>query len=90
MSLPSVWKTGYENSPLEDVKIILLERGARRALVGIFGEGWYDSEFVSPPQKIRDNAFVGLGNELLYKIPFLSYSPQTLPSQSWPIKSNPG
>lgn len=45
----------------EDVKNSLLERGARRALVGLFGEGWCNSEFASLPQKIRDNALVGLG-----------------------------
>lgn len=50
-----------EFSIAEDVKNSLLERGARRALVGLFGEGWCNSEFASLHQKIRDNALVGLG-----------------------------
>jgi hypothetical protein len=50
-----------EFSLAEDVKNSLLERGARRALVGLFGEGWCNSEFASLHQKIRDNALVGLG-----------------------------
>ena len=45
----------------DDVKNTLLERGAKRALVGLFGEGWCNSEFASLPQKIRDNALTGLG-----------------------------
>ncbi|EIW78740.1 hypothetical protein CONPUDRAFT_167664 [Coniophora puteana RWD-64-598 SS2] len=44
----------------EDVKNSHLERGARRALVGIFGEGWCTSEFATLPQKTRDNVLKGL------------------------------
>jgi hypothetical protein len=45
----------------DDVKNTPLERGARRALVGLFGEGWCNSEFASLPLKIRDSALLGLG-----------------------------
>ena len=38
-----------------DVRNAHLERGARRALVGRFGEGWRTSEFASLPQKVRDS-----------------------------------
>ncbi|KAG1726343.1 uncharacterized protein EDB91DRAFT_1350518 [Suillus paluster] len=44
----------------DDVKNTYLERGARRALVGLFGEGWCISEFASLPQKIRENLLKGL------------------------------
>ena len=33
---------------------VYLDRGARRALVGLFGEGWVTSEFAELPQKTRD------------------------------------
>ena len=45
----------------EDVKNAHLDRGARRALVGLFGEGWCTSEFASLPQKIRDSLLKGVG-----------------------------
>ena len=45
----------------EDVKNTCLERGARRALVGLFGEGWCNSEFASLPQKQRDIVLKGVG-----------------------------
>ncbi|TBU54025.1 hypothetical protein BD310DRAFT_961704 [Dichomitus squalens] len=50
-----------EFSVSEDVKNPHLERGARRALVGLFGEGWCTSEFAALPQKTRDNLLKGLG-----------------------------
>lgn len=45
----------------DDVKNTYLERGARRALVGLFGEGWCNSEFASLSQKLRDNVLKGVG-----------------------------
>ncbi|KAM5531560.1 hypothetical protein V8D89_014780 [Ganoderma adspersum] len=50
-----------EFSVLDDVKNSHLERGARRALVGLFGEGWCTSEFATLPQKTRDALLKGLG-----------------------------
>ncbi|KIY46654.1 hypothetical protein FISHEDRAFT_46946 [Fistulina hepatica ATCC 64428] len=45
----------------DDVKNMHLDRGARRALVGLFGEGWVTSEFAELPQKIRDGLLKGVG-----------------------------
>lgn len=45
----------------DDVKNPHLERGARRALVGLFGDGWCTPEFVQLPQKTRDTIVKGLG-----------------------------
>ncbi|KAK0454113.1 uncharacterized protein EV420DRAFT_1765921 [Desarmillaria tabescens] len=45
----------------DDVKNAHLDRGARRALVGLFGEGWCTSEFSALPQKIKDNLLKGVG-----------------------------
>ncbi|KAK2459858.1 hypothetical protein APHAL10511_008122 [Amanita phalloides] len=45
----------------DDVKNTHLERGARRALVGLFGEGWCTSEFASIPQKLRESLLKGVG-----------------------------
>ena len=45
----------------EDVKNAHLERGARRALVGLFGEGWCTSEFASLAPKLRESLLKGLG-----------------------------
>ncbi len=50
-----------EFSIMDDVKNSHLERGARRALVGLFGEGWCTSEFAALPQKTRDALLKGLG-----------------------------
>ncbi|KAI0630919.1 hypothetical protein C8Q77DRAFT_1062198 [Trametes polyzona] len=50
-----------EFSLLDDVKNPHLDRGARRALVGLFGEGWCTSEFAALPQKTRDALLKGLG-----------------------------
>lgn len=44
----------------DDVKNPHLERGARRALVGLFGDGWCTSEFAHLPQKTRDAIVKGL------------------------------
>jgi BTB/POZ domain len=45
---------------LDDVKNDLLQRGARRGLVGMFGEGWCNAEFVKLDKKIRDAALKGV------------------------------
>lgn len=45
---------------MDDVKNLHLERGARRALVGLFGEGWCNSEFARLTQKNRDQTLHGL------------------------------
>ena len=44
----------------DDVKNQHLERGSRRALVGLFGEGWVHQEFSSLPLKIRETILRGL------------------------------
>jgi hypothetical protein len=44
----------------DDVKNPHLEAGARRALVGMFGEGWCNAEFVGLAQKTRDTLLKGL------------------------------
>ena len=44
----------------DDVKNQHLERGARRALVGLFGVGWCTAEFARLPQKIRESLLKGL------------------------------
>lgn len=44
----------------EDVKNQFLERGARRALVGVFGDGWCTQEFATLPQKTKDGLLKGL------------------------------
>ncbi|KAJ3506493.1 hypothetical protein NLJ89_g6840 [Agrocybe chaxingu] len=49
----------------EDVRNTHLERGARRALVGLFGEGWCNVEFASLPQKIRDSVVRGVGKRTI-------------------------
>ena len=41
-------------SVFPDVQNVYLDRGARRALIGLFGEGWVTSEFAELPQKTRD------------------------------------
>ncbi|PPQ89789.1 hypothetical protein CVT25_008168 [Psilocybe cyanescens] len=45
----------------EDVRNAFLERGARRALVGMFGEGWCTAEFAALSPKLRDSLLRGLG-----------------------------
>ncbi|KAI0295717.1 hypothetical protein BC826DRAFT_1007261 [Russula brevipes] len=49
-----------EFSLLDDVKNELLQRGARRGLVGMFGEGWCNAEFAKLDKKIRDTALKGV------------------------------
>lgn len=49
-----------EFSLLEDVKNANLERGARRALVGLFGEGWCHPDFAKLSVKIRNSLLGGL------------------------------
>ncbi|KAH9478923.1 hypothetical protein JR316_0009386 [Psilocybe cubensis] len=45
----------------EDVRNTCLERGARRALVGMFGEGWCTAEFGNMmPPKLRESLLRGL------------------------------
>ncbi|EKM74816.1 hypothetical protein AGABI1DRAFT_132857 [Agaricus bisporus var. burnettii JB137-S8] len=44
----------------EDVKNTHLERGARRALVGLYGEGWCTQEFASLNQKLRESLLKGV------------------------------
>ncbi|RDB30179.1 hypothetical protein Hypma_012352 [Hypsizygus marmoreus] len=50
-----------EFSLMDDVKNSLLERGARRALVGLYGEGWCTSEFAALPHKLRESLLKGVG-----------------------------
>ena len=45
---------------LDDVKNELFQRGARRGLVGMFGEGWCNAEFAKLDKKIRDAALKGV------------------------------
>ncbi|KAI0087448.1 hypothetical protein BDY19DRAFT_955832 [Irpex rosettiformis] len=45
---------------MDDVKNTHLERGARRALVGLFGEGWSNPDFARLSQKIRQGILVGV------------------------------
>lgn len=45
---------------MDDVKNTHLERGARRALVGLFGEGWSNPDFARLSQKIRQNILIGV------------------------------
>ncbi|TCD60035.1 hypothetical protein EIP91_010856 [Steccherinum ochraceum] len=49
-----------EFSLMDDVKNPHLERGSRRALVGLFGDGWCTPEFARLPQKIREGLLKGL------------------------------
>ncbi|KAJ7022332.1 hypothetical protein C8F04DRAFT_1402456 [Mycena alexandri] len=43
-----------------DVQDVVLERGARRALVGLFGVGWCTPEFAALPAKLHASALKGL------------------------------
>ncbi|KAA1472370.1 hypothetical protein DENSPDRAFT_821145 [Dentipellis sp. KUC8613] len=45
---------------LDDVRNPHLERGARRALVGLYGEGWVTPEFSRLDKKVRDTALKGV------------------------------
>ncbi|KAI3608505.1 sulfite reductase beta subunit [Moniliophthora roreri] len=44
----------------EDVRDSILDRGARRALVGLFGEGWCTPEYGELSQRIRDSILKGV------------------------------
>jgi hypothetical protein len=44
----------------DDVQNRHLESGSRRALVGLFGEGWVHQEFSSLPLKICESILPGL------------------------------
>ncbi|PAV14722.1 hypothetical protein PNOK_0980000 [Pyrrhoderma noxium] len=48
-----------------DVQNVYLGRGARRALVGLFGSGWVTSEFAELPQKTRDGLLSGVKKRCL-------------------------
>ena len=50
----------FEFAVAEDVKNKYLERGARRALVGMYGEGWCTFEFSKLPEKVQSQIFKGL------------------------------
>ncbi|TFK62634.1 hypothetical protein BDN72DRAFT_827296 [Pluteus cervinus] len=50
-----------EFAMMEDVKNAHLDRGARRALVGLFGEGWCTTDFAALPQKTRESLLKGVG-----------------------------
>ncbi|KAF7354977.1 hypothetical protein MSAN_01413200 [Mycena sanguinolenta] len=49
-----------EYSRRPDVQDPVLERGTRRALVGLFGTGWCTSEFAALPAKLQASALKGL------------------------------
>ncbi|KAJ7593454.1 hypothetical protein C8J56DRAFT_498559 [Mycena floridula] len=49
----------------DDVKNKILERGARRALTGIWGEGWVTSELGGMDGKIVDSLIKGVGKRAL-------------------------
>lgn len=49
-----------EFSLLPDVKDAVLERGSRRALVGLYGEGWTTPEFASLPPNLLSSLLRGL------------------------------
>lgn len=49
----------------DDVQNAYLDRGARRALVGLFGDGWCTSEFASLPQKTKDGLMTGLAKRTI-------------------------
>jgi hypothetical protein len=51
-----------EFSLAPDIANKTLERGARRALVGMFGEGWCSSEFAGLPTKMRALLLKGVQN----------------------------
>ncbi|KAF8527101.1 hypothetical protein JB92DRAFT_2699425 [Gautieria morchelliformis] len=49
-----------EFATLEDVQNEKLTNGARRTLVGLFGDGWCTPEFAALPQKARDSLLRGV------------------------------
>ena len=48
----------------QDVKNQHLERGFRRALVGLFGEGWVHQEVASLSPKMRKSILKGLSKRM--------------------------
>ncbi|GLB34347.1 putative CAP_GLY [Lyophyllum shimeji] len=48
-----------------DVENAVLERGARRALVGMFGRGWCTSEFAGLPLGLRESLVRGVGKRTI-------------------------
>ncbi|KAG9104873.1 hypothetical protein FRC06_006698 [Ceratobasidium sp. 370] len=46
----------------DDIRDNVLERGAQRALVGMYGEGWATSEFLSLPLRLKNNLLKGVNN----------------------------
>ncbi|KAF6748133.1 hypothetical protein DFP72DRAFT_581783 [Ephemerocybe angulata] len=48
-----------------DVRNAHFERGARRAMVGMFGEGWCTQEFASLNPKLRESLLRGLGKRVI-------------------------
>ncbi|QRW05463.1 The BTB (BR-C, ttk and bab)/POZ (Pox virus and Zinc finger) domain [Ceratobasidium sp. AG-Ba] len=46
----------------DDIRDNIMERGAQRALVGMFGEGWATSEFLSLPLRLKNNLLKGVKN----------------------------
>jgi hypothetical protein len=56
----------------------MLERGARHALVLLFGEGWCTSEFAGLVAKVRESLLNGVGKQ---KMPANAFA---LHSRSWP------
>ena len=47
---------------LDEVKNELLQRGARRGLVEMFGKGWCNAEFAKLDKKVRDDALKGVAS----------------------------
>jgi hypothetical protein len=54
-----------EFSLRDDVGNRYLERGARRALVGIFGEGWCTSEYAGLDPRIQNSILKGVGKRTI-------------------------
>lgn len=61
-----------------DVPNRILEKGARRALVGMFGEGWCSREFANLPAKMRASLLKGVVNRTsplnIFPLLFASYT----------------
>ncbi|PAV14653.1 hypothetical protein PNOK_0973100 [Pyrrhoderma noxium] len=55
----------FQLSVRPDVQNVSLDRGARRALVGLFGSGWVTSEYAELPQKTRDGLLSGVKKRYL-------------------------
>ena len=52
-------------SLLDDVNNDLLRRGARRGLVGMFGEGWCNADFAKLDKKSRDTTLKGVAKRTI-------------------------